>query len=255
MDSKKTTIGTILPYGMAILAFLTFLFGENITSKLFSNTNLVMETKLINEYMPGELKNVVKENKFNEFSTLRIISIKNEGKATKNLRILLKLDGPVYFFDTNESIEVFKEKKLESDSTIVLSMERLSNDSTIELKVWLKNENKPFTASYTDDISTKVIYEKSQEIVIYYTIFYTAVSIIFIISILLIFYNGYHKFNSKRKEAERNNVVERVLSQLSESLDEEGNTDGKFSENETIETNTDKTKERLRELINRRNNS
>lgn len=240
---------------MAIITILTFLFGEDITSKLFSDPNLVIETKVINDYIPTELKKVINESsgieKLNEINSLRIISIKNEGKSTKNPRILLNLDGPVHFYET-ESSEVIKDKKIESDSTMVLSMERLSNNATLKLKVWLKNENKPFKASYTDDISKKVIYEKSQKKIIYTTVFYTTVVIIFIMSILLIFYNAYKNFNTKRKEDEQNNVVDRVLTQLSESLDDESNQDEKNTENNFTATDTDKTKERLRELINKK---
>lgn len=244
MADIKDKLKDIVPPLMLILALLTFLFGGDIISKLFSNADIVMETELVNEFMPKEWANkeIYKDNPENSVDSLRIIRIKNEGKSTKNFRIILNLDGPIYFKDI-KSPEVIKEKRITSESTIILSLDRLSHNSTIDIKVWLDNEKKSFDGSYTDDVSTSKIHVKSQNENIYKTIFYTILVVIFFISIILMVINYRRRLKSKR-EAEEDRLIERVLSQVSEDTHEESN------DEECQETpNETNSYERLRDLI------
>ena len=232
---------------MLIIALLTFLFGDSIFSKVFSNANLVLETELINEFIPEEIANnkILKDNNLNSDSSLRIIRIKNEGQSARDLRIQLNLDGRIYFNDII-STEKINNKQIESDSIIILSLNRLSHNSTIDIKVWLENEQKQFDVSYTDDVSNSTIREKSQTETIYKTILYTLLALIFLLSLILIIFNYSKKRNAKR-ELEQQDLLENILEHVSESSFEEE------KEDESSNTFNDRNNsvDRLRDLINK----
>ncbi|KRG10716.1 hypothetical protein ACA30_21385 [Virgibacillus soli] len=248
MNDKKYILNDIIPYLMLIIALLTLLFGDSIISKVFSNkANLVLETELINEFIPEEIANnkIFKDNNLNKGSSLRIIRIKNEGKSTKNLRIQLNLDGRIYFNDIN-STEKITNKKIESDSTIILSLDRLSHNSTIDIKVWLENEQKQFDVSYTDDVSNSTIREKSQSETIYKTILYTLLTLILLLSLILIIFNFSKRRNAKRS-LEQQDLLENILKQVSESHFKEESED----ESPTTVNDRNNSLDRLRDLINK----
>ncbi|MEC0228743.1 hypothetical protein [Paenibacillus alba] len=249
---KKENLSIIIPIISALIALLTFLLGPNIIGKIYSDPHIVIDSKKINNYYPKSLRQIIGDyySKNNETTanTLRIINIKNEGSSSKNIRILLKLDGSISDYESN-STEVISDEKIDLYSNIVLTLTRLSNNASIELKVWLKEENRPFEVSYTDDVSSKIISEKNQNLIIYYTIFYSFLVIVFIASVLFILNNIIRKTKAKRKEEEQNQMFERVLIELNDSIQEDFDQEDSTKNVKNTTNEKDKFKERLRELV------
>ncbi|MGV2620741.1 UNVERIFIED_CONTAM: hypothetical protein N8J90_06120 [Halobacillus marinus] len=248
MDKQSKIVTFIIPYFMAAIALVALLFGNNIVGKFFLSSNLVMESSIINGVFPNDIQKIINKDfdndKINAVDSLRVIKIKNEGKSTKNLRITIQLDGPISSSQI-ESTEVVSKEEIVSESTFILTLNRLSHNATVDLKVWLKNEGNPLRVYYTDDLAKKEIIDIKSRELIYKTAIYTIGSNLLIVSFLLIISN-YRKIKRKKDQEKENNIAERVLNKLStmeqeikeeQSVDKDDNTD------------SDETKERLKNLI------
>ncbi|MBA2939867.1 hypothetical protein HZF08_16260 [Paenibacillus sp. CGMCC 1.16610] len=252
-------VSTFIPIVTAVLALLTFLFGPNLSMRLSSDTDIVLESYSIYEYYPKTLEETVSEyyqrKNLKMADTLRIIDIKNEGAPSKNLRILIKLDGKIDDFKI-QSNEIVNEAKLETESSIALNMTRLSKNANVELKVWLRDENKRLEVSYADDISNKTVFEKNNDDVVKKTIFYTIVVVIFFGSVVYLLNNILRKNAMKKKQENDTSLVERFYSDLlNDSLEEQQISQSETNNGDKVSSLTEREKatERLREFVKRTN--
>lgn len=253
----KGNLAIILPIISAVISFLVLLFGNNVYDRIFDEgTDIIMLTSKTTQFIPDDLlsvTNVYFSKRMNKpiADTLRIIIIKNEGSPSKKLRMQLNLDGAIFDYKI-ESSETITDNSIKQSSSIIINMDRLSQNATIELKVWLRDDSKIFNASYSDDIASKEILYKETKYSYKNTIFLTIVAMIFFESLLLIVINSLRGMKSERKEKEEKALVDRVLIEIGESFmeDEASEVDKENKENEVQSSSEkDKVKERLREFI------
>lgn len=218
----KIKLSLVIPAISALISLLILLFGNNVYDRYFNNVNLVMETSKTNQFVPDEMVNVSKDFFSNQkiknvADTLRIVRIENEGIPSKNLRIKINLDGTVYDYNI-ESNEAITNDKIEKDTTIVVDMERLSKNSEVILKIWLKDDSKSFSASYSDDISNKEILNKIENSPQKKLVFMTIVMVIFIESIIFFVISLLRRSKANRKDLDKREMIESVLAEISASL-------------------------------------
>lgn len=253
MESKSKP-SVIVPIISAVISLLVLIFGNNIYDRIFeNNTNIILETSKTNQFIPDDLLSITNTyltDKLNKpaADSLRIIKMKNLGISSKNLRIQFNLDGVIHDYKV-ESTETIKDTSLINNSSIILNMDRLSQNATIDMKVWFRDESKNFSASYTDDISSKDI-KKVIKNSYFRTIVLTVVAVIFIESLLFIFLNFFKKAQYERKEKDHKALVDKVLIEIGESFMED---DIHEVDENVIEAQSpsekDKVKERLREFV------
>ncbi|AIW41066.1 hypothetical protein [Paenibacillus polymyxa] len=251
----KGKLAIIIPIISAVISFFMLLFGNNIYDRIFKNeTDIIFQTSKTNQFIPDDLLSVTNKyltNKLNKpiADSLRIIKIKNLGSPSKKLRIQINLDGAIYDYKV-ESTEMITNNSIKNSSSIILNMERLSQDATIDLKVWFRDDSKNFSASYTDDISSKEI-NKETNYSYRNMIFLTIVAVIFLESLLFIL-NSIKRAKSEREEKDKKALLERFLKEIGESFMEDETSELADTEIEVQSSSEkDKVKERLRDLVKR----
>ncbi|OMF12098.1 hypothetical protein BK131_19005 [Paenibacillus amylolyticus] len=250
----KDKLSIIIPIISAAISLLVLLFGNNIYDKIFDNkANIILQTNKTNQFIPDDLLNITNDYLINNLKkpiadSLRIIQVKNLGNSSKNLRVEFNVDGVIHDYKV-ESSEAIKSEMLKNDDSIILNLDRLSLNSTIDVKVWFKDEGKLFNAIYTDDISNEVIKENT-DTSYPKIISLTIVALIFLESLIFIMLYFMKKSKNKTKENNKKELVEMVLTELSENFIEDDASDvndGEFEEPNSSEK--DKVKERLKELV------
>ena len=242
------------------MALLVFVFGDNIYDRIFEkNADLIVRTNKTTQYIPDDLLGVTNDyfsKKINKpiADSLRIIKITNEGIPSKKLRIQFNLDGAIYDYkiDSSESIA---DSSIKGNSSIVINMDRLSQNATLEVKVWHRDDSKAFTASYSDDISSKELFYNETNKSYKSAIFFTVVFMIFIQSVLLILINLLRHMKSERKEKNERALVDRVLLEIGESLMEDEPSQAEQESKIQSSSEKDKVKERLREFVKKNTQS
>ncbi|MGC5774102.1 hypothetical protein [Paenibacillus pabuli] len=253
----KDRLSIIIPIISAVISLLVLVFGNNIYDRVFnSKTNIILQSNKTNQFIPDDLLGVTNDYLTNTLKktvadSLRIIQVKNLGSSSRNLRVQLNVDGVIHDYKV-ESSETVKNNILKNSNSIIVDLDRLSQNSTIDVKVWFKDEGKTFSASYTDDISTEIINENLTAS--YFKIIgLTVVALIFIESLIFILLFFINKSKNKTKENNQNEMLELLLTQISENLvedDENHNNDSEFDQPNVSEK--DKVKERLKELVRKK---
>ncbi|MFE4145266.1 hypothetical protein ACFX4I_26125 [Peribacillus sp. YIM B13472] len=159
MSEEKNSKATLyISLATLILGILGFLFGDNVKEQL-SGPQLNLNSTKLNMNLPSKFDEIINDysNK-NDVPNLpdsyRVISIENQGSSpSKNLRLVINLDGEIYDYKVN-STEKIKEHKINKNE-LVVETERLSTNAQILLEVWLKNTNNKFQINYADDRDSK----------------------------------------------------------------------------------------------------
>ncbi|WP_339266496.1 hypothetical protein [Paenibacillus sp. FSL R5-0470] len=247
----KSKLSIVVPIISAGISLLVLLYGNNIYDRFSKSPNVRIESSKADQFIPDGLLNVTNAYFTNNnaiVNSFRIIKIKNVGSPSRNLRIQLNLDGDIYDHKI-ESTESITDSKVIANSIINISMDRLSQNAAVDLKVWFREDNKNLQASYSDDISSKKIPINEDVSTTTRTILMTIVAIILIQSVLFLLMNYFRKMNLERKTREKTEFLDWVIAEIGENLSED-NIPTDESNDEVLSTSDkDKAKERLRELI------
>ncbi|NGP59055.1 hypothetical protein FLT15_12010 [Paenibacillus thiaminolyticus] len=135
------------------ISLVVMLFGDNFFGRT-GETKLSIVTSQNEFQLPDKLNGIILRSiSSNELElipdTIRISNLKNSGATSKNLKVVLNLDGPIYQHKILSTEEV--EVQIVDGTNVKLNMERLSKNAEISMIFWIRNENKNFSAHYADD--------------------------------------------------------------------------------------------------------
>ena len=202
-----------------ILGVLGFLFGDNLLDR-FSGPELNMTSTKVQMNLPNKIEEVVSDySKKNGISHMpdsyRVIEIYNNGSSpSKNLRVVLNLDGDIYDHKI-ESTEKINQQYMDKNE-MTIEVERLSPNAKIMLQLWFKDVNKTSKVNYADDKNSEEIQkDRHQEKT---TIFEYAMIILSLVSTgAFVYFKS--NFNSRKNLKEINFEKEELETQVSIILD------------------------------------
>lgn len=251
----KSKLSVIVAIISSFISLLVLLFGNNIYDRLNNNSTLIIETSKTNQFLPDKLleimnDNTLKNNNRPSADSLRVIKIKNKGISSKNLRIQLDLDGSIFDYKI-ESTESIKDSSISSNSTVIVNMDRLSQNASIELIIWFHEDYKNFYASYSDDISSNIIPYNENKNTTKKSIVIIILVVILIESVLFII-NSLRRMNIAKKEREKTELLDYVLTGINNSFSEEDTTISESESKSPGPSEKDHALERLSKLIEKK---
>lgn len=251
----KSKLSVIVAIISSFISLLVLLFGNNTYDRLNNNSTLIIETSKTNQFLPDELlgimnDNTLKNNNRPSADSLRVIKIKNKGISSKNLRIRLDLDGSIFDYKI-ESTESIKDSSISSNSTVIVNMDRLSQNASIELIIWFREDYKNFYASYSDDISSNKIPYNENKNTTKKSIVMIILVVILIESVLFII-NSLRRMNIAKKEREKTELLDYVLTGINNSFSEEDTTISESESKSPSPSEKDHALERLSKLIEKK---
>lgn len=142
-----------------IISLIVMLFGDNLLDRS-KGTDLNIITSKNEFQLPDKLKNIITSNLDPREEqlipdTIRIVTLRNEGTTSRNLKVILNMDGPIYQNKITSTEDV--SHQIVDESSIRVTMERLSKHAEISMVFWVRNENIAFEANYSDDIKSGYI--------------------------------------------------------------------------------------------------
>ncbi|MCI4247584.1 hypothetical protein MRP26_01225 [Bacillus sp. CCB-MMP212] len=184
MGERSSNIGFFISIISVIVSVIGLIFGDDIVGK-FSGPKLSMVSTKIDANPPNKESDGEIKRSSNLPDFVRVVEIKNEGSnPSKNLKLVLKTDGEIYDHRM-ESTENIKEGRKIDGKTLEISLDRLSANANLEVKVWMKNGDSLFKVSYADDKDSQdlvnVKEEKGNSILNYVFIFISIISTGFLV--------------------------------------------------------------------------
>lgn len=137
-----------------LIAIIVMFFGDNLLGK-FGEPELVLISTKDDFKLPDKLNEIIVNNIDKHESnlipnTIRIVTVKNNGGSpSKNLNLVVEMDGPIYQYKLN-SPETIEKQKIESNKLLV-NLSRLSKNAEVSMIFWIRDEKNAFNASYADD--------------------------------------------------------------------------------------------------------
>lgn len=137
-----------------LIAIIIMLFGDNIVGK-FGAPELVLISTKDDFKLPDKLNEIIVNNIDEQESslipnTIRIVTIKNNGGSpSKNLNIVIEMDGPIYQYKLTSTETVESQKK--EYNKLLVNFSRLSKNAEVSMIFWIRDERNTFNASYADD--------------------------------------------------------------------------------------------------------
>ncbi|MEC0243643.1 hypothetical protein P4H66_27920 [Paenibacillus dokdonensis] len=152
-----------IAFTLAILGFIVsivvLLFGDSLLLRS-SGAELSIKSSTSDFQLPDKLKKIISNNvNLDELQlipdTIRIVNLRNDGSTSRNLKVVLDLDGPVYQNKVTSTDDVTLQ--ITDQEIVTISMDRLSKHAEVSMIFWVRNENREFIAKYSDDNKSGLI--------------------------------------------------------------------------------------------------
>lgn len=246
----KSNITFLISVISLVMSIIVMILGDNLLER-FEEPELVMASTKNDFNLPDKLNEIIVNNIDREESnlipnTIRIVTIKNNGGTpSKNLNLVIEMDGPIYQYKLN-SPEIIDNQKVEFNKLFV-NLSRLSKNAEVSMIFWIRDESNKFNATYADDNNSGYIYSSSESKKDN-NIFYSIPFMVFITSIITILYEEFKKYIfvlKKENQVSRQILIDNITDLYKEQILK--NEEEKVIFNQRIAN--DEVKQKLNEII------
>lgn len=244
-------LSVVLPLLSLVVSTVVLLFGNNIVDR-FTGPNIIMNSTKVNLDYPKDMAKALKEyatgNIITNFpDSYEVIKIMNKGFiASKNANIQIKVGGDIYEISFFSTENVTFNKQIDN-STYNIQVPRLSKNAYIELKVWIKGNNQPVSIIYADDFNSRQLVQidlssEQRPSFVILMVAIMAISLFYLIKRMIIKFSN--NLEDKRIQQEYDFLIK-----LSEMLDEKEEKEQEDKHIYNADNVSEKTQERLKQLI------